>query len=117
MIGQAIAPRSTGLMSAGGGGGGGAPSKTMQVEVLLRAFSASLSQQIQYRKHFYKSAVLVREGIIVLHGDELGADLSQTMAEIDRRMLDFVVSSSPLHLPSISPPSPLHLPSISPGGP
>ena len=91
MIGQAIAPRSTGLMSAGGGGGGGAPSKTMQVEVLLRAFSASLSQQIQYRKHFYKSAVLVREGIIVLHGDELGADLSQTMAEIDRRMLDFVV--------------------------
>jgi len=75
----------------GGGGGGGSPSKTMQVEVLLRAFSASLQQQIRNRRHFYKSSVLVREGILVLHGDELGGDLSQTMAEIDRRMLDFVV--------------------------
>jgi hypothetical protein len=92
MIGQAIAPRSIGLM--GGridGGGSGAPSKTMQVEVLLlrdtqsarasttfrgcvrgtlltngaplrvlqvllRAFSHSLQQQIEHRKHFYKSA-------------------------------------------------------------
>jgi hypothetical protein len=92
MIGQAIAPRSIGLM---GGGrmdcGGASPSKTMQVEVLLRAFSHSLQQQIEHRKHFYKSAVLVREGILVLHGDELGADLTQTLAEIDRRMLDFVV--------------------------
>jgi SpoVK/Ycf46/Vps4 family AAA+-type ATPase len=94
MIGQAIAPRSIGLMGGGGGGGGGggvSPSKTMQVEVLLRAFSHSLQQQIEHRKHFYKSAVLVREGILVLHGDELGADLTQTLAEIDRRMLDFVV--------------------------
>ena len=92
MIGQAIAPRSIGLMGGGGGGGGGgAPSKTMQVEVLLRAFSHSLQHQIEHRKYFYKSAVLVREGILVLHGDELGADLTQTLAEIDRRMLDFVV--------------------------
>ena len=58
-----------------------------QVEVLLRAFSHSLQQQIEHRKHFYKSAVLVREGILVLHGDELGADLTQTLAEIDRRMV------------------------------
>ena len=94
MIGQAIAPRSIGLMGGGGGGmggGGASPSKTMQVEVLLRAFSHSLQAQIEHRKHFYKSAVLVREGILVLHGDELGADLTQTLAEIDRRMLDFVV--------------------------
>jgi hypothetical protein len=89
MIGQAIAPRSIGLM--GGGGGGHSPSKTMQVEVLLRAFSSSLQQQIRHRSYFYKTAVLVREGILVLHGDELGADLTQTLAEIDRRMLDFVV--------------------------
>ena len=33
----------------------------------------------------------MREGILVLHGDELGADLTQTLAEVDRRMLDFVV--------------------------
>ena len=46
----------------------------MQVEVLLRAFSASLQQQIRNRRHFYKSSVLVREGILVLHGDELGGD-------------------------------------------
>ena len=59
--------------------------------MLLRAFSHSLQAQIEHRKHFYKSAVLVREGILVLHGDELGADLTQTLAEIDRRMLDFVV--------------------------
>mmetsp|Transcript_39039 Transcript_39039/g.85799 ORF Transcript_39039/g.85799 Transcript_39039/m.85799 type:complete len:749 (-) Transcript_39039:500-2746(-) len=75
----------------GGGGGMGSPSKTMQVEVLLRAFSSSLQQQIKFRRFFYKTAVLVREGILVLHGDELGADLTQTLAEIDRRMLDFVV--------------------------
>ena len=53
MIGQAIAPRSMGLMSGGGGGGGGgggnSPSKTMQVEVLLRCFSSSLQQQIKNR--------------------------------------------------------------------
>jgi len=91
MIGQAIAPRSIGLMGGGGGGGSSSPSKTMQVEVLLRAFSHTLQAQIEHRKHFYKSAVLVREGILVLHGDELGADLTQTLAEIDRRMLDFVV--------------------------
>mmetsp|Transcript_55125 Transcript_55125/g.109460 ORF Transcript_55125/g.109460 Transcript_55125/m.109460 type:complete len:1218 (-) Transcript_55125:466-4119(-) len=94
MIGQAIAPRSIGLMGGGGSGGYGgsqSPSKTMQVEVLLRAFSHSLQQQIEHRKYFYKSAVLTREGILVLHGDELGADLTQTLAEIDRRMLDFVV--------------------------
>ncbi|KAL1496903.1 hypothetical protein AB1Y20_014482 [Prymnesium parvum] len=92
MIGQAIAPRSIGIMGGGvGGGGSSSPSKTMQVEVLLRCFSASLQQQIKHRCHFYKSAVLVREGILVLHGDELGADLTQTLAEIDRRMLDFVV--------------------------
>jgi SpoVK/Ycf46/Vps4 family AAA+-type ATPase len=93
MIGQAIAPRSIGLMGGGamGGSGGSSPSKTMQVEVLLRAFSHTLQAQIENRKHFYKSAVLVREGILVLHGDELGADLTQTLAEIDRRMLDFVV--------------------------
>ena len=60
MIGQAIAPRSIGIM--GGGGGGGGPSKTMQVEVLLRAFSHTLQQQIRNRRFFYKSAVLVREG-------------------------------------------------------
>ena len=92
MIGQAIAPRSIGLMGGGRMDGPGAsPYKTMQVEVLLRSFSHSLQQQIEQRKHFYKSAVLVREGILVLHGDELGADLTQTLAEIDRRMLDFVV--------------------------
>ena len=94
MIGQAIAPRSIGLMGGGGPGGYGgsqSPSKTMQVEVLLRAFSHSLQQQIEHRKYFYKSAVLVREGILVLHGDDLGADLTQTLAEVDRRMLDFVV--------------------------
>ena len=51
MIGQAIAPRSIGLMG-GRMDGGGTPSKTMQVEVLLRAFSHSLQQQIEHRKHF-----------------------------------------------------------------
>ena len=82
-----------------GGGGGGSPSKTMQVEVLLRAFSSSLQAhlprsrrsrrfmiaisaiisqaQIRHRSYFYKTSVLVREGILVLHGDELGADLTQ----------------------------------------
>jgi len=79
------------------------------------AISAIISQaQIRHRSYFYKTSVLVREGILVLHGDELGADLTQashlignafcsfvidergaelaqTLAEIDRRMLDFVV--------------------------
>ena len=66
MIGQAIAPRSIGIM--GGGGGGGGPSKTMQVEVLLRAFSHTLQQQIRNRRFFYKSAVLVREGTRLKQG-------------------------------------------------
>ena len=102
----------------------------LQVEVLLRSFSASLQQQIKHRRHFYKSAVLVRkriryllsrlhgcymtitwrlqvrEGILVLHGDELGADLTQTLAEIDRRMLDFVVGLDTECARSASPPTP-----------
>jgi hypothetical protein len=63
-----------------------------------------------------RSAVLVREGILVLHGDELGADLTQTLAEIDRRMLDFVVGldtefselmdGSHLYTPQVTNPPP-----------
>ena len=42
------------------------------------AISAIISQaQIRHRAYFYKTSVLVREGILVLHGDELGADLTQ----------------------------------------
>ena len=64
----------------------------LQSRQFMIAISVIISQaQIRHRSYFYKTSVLVREGILVLHGDELGADLTQTLAEIDRRMLDFVV--------------------------
>ena len=92
MIGQAIAPRSIGLM-----GGRMAAQEAARPQRRCRSRSCYApsrtrsSSRSSTGSFFYKSAVLVREGILVLHGDELGADLTQTLAEIDRRMLDFVV--------------------------
>eukprot|EP00935_MAST-01C_sp_MAST-1C-sp1_P000007 g7.t1 len=96
MIGAKIAPNTVSFRSNDspfgfrGGGGMGGTSKA-SVKQLLTSFCNSLEAQIWSRRYFYKGASLVREGILNLQGAEFGGDLTECTAEVDRRMLDFVV--------------------------
>ena len=47
-----------------------------QVGDLLQIFCNSLEEQIQHRKYFYKSASLVREGMVVVHNTGITGDPS-----------------------------------------
>jgi len=61
------------------------------VKDLLLSFCPTLREQVFRRRHFYKSAPLIREGI--LHygtGQEIGCDLTELPVEMDRRLLDYV---------------------------
>ncbi|XP_065889621.1 uncharacterized protein [Dysidea avara] len=58
---------------------------------LLRLFCTDLEEEIAHRKYFYKSATLVREGMISVHNSGLTGDTNNATVEIDRRMLDFCV--------------------------
>lgn len=90
MIGAAIAPSVVNFqgMRMGAGAVG---STRCTVNDLLNCFCGSLEEQIKSRKYFYKSAILVKEGILNLHGTDFAGDLTECTVEIDRRMLDFVV--------------------------
>jgi SpoVK/Ycf46/Vps4 family AAA+-type ATPase len=58
---------------------------------LLRLFCVDLANQIKSRMYFYKTASLVREGMIIVHASGLSGDPTGARVEIDRRMLDFCV--------------------------
>jgi len=96
MIGAVITPttmsfsifRGGGLYGSGGSGQG---SNRCNVNDLLNSFSSSLEKQISNRRYFYKSATLVKEGVLNLQGSDFMSDLTDCSLEIDRRMLDFVV--------------------------
>ena len=56
----------------------------MSVGELLRLFCVDLEEEIAHRKYFYKSATLVREGMIIVHnsgltGDTNNATVSETL--------------------------------------
>src|SRR3546814_14455321 len=90
MMGAAIAPSVVnfqGVRMPGGTAG----STRCTVNDLLNCFCGSLEDQIKSRKYFYKSAILVKEGILNIHGTDLAVDLTECTVEIDRHMLDFVV--------------------------
>lgn len=74
-----------------GGGGGGNNKCKMSVNDLLNSFCGNLEEQIRSRKYFYKTSVLVQEGVLNMLGQDFMADLTDCVVEIDRRMLDFVV--------------------------
>lgn len=62
-----------------------------QVGDLLQLFCAGLQEQINHRKYFYKSASLVREGMVVVHssgltGDPSSATVSSVQLVIDKIM-------------------------------
>ena len=50
--------------------------KNLQIGSLLSKFYSSLEDQIAHRKNFYKSASLVREGMVVVHSTGISGDLS-----------------------------------------
>ena len=54
----------------------GISSNVAQVGDLLRIFCSGLEEQIQHRKYFYKSASLVREGMVLVHSGGLTGDTS-----------------------------------------
>jgi SpoVK/Ycf46/Vps4 family AAA+-type ATPase len=90
MIGAAIAPSVVNFQGIRMGAGA-VGSTRCTVNDLLNCFCGSLEEQIKSRKYFYKSAILVKEGILNLHGTDFAGDLTECTVEIDRRMLDFVV--------------------------
>lgn len=45
-----------------------------QVGDLLQLFCGSLEDKIQHRKYFYKSASLVREGMVIVHSSGFNGD-------------------------------------------
>ena len=45
-----------------------------QVGDLLQLFCGSLEDEIQHRKFFYKSASLVREGMVIVHSSGFNGD-------------------------------------------
>ena len=50
--------------------------KGTQVGDLLQLMCTNLEDQIQHRKYFYKSATLVREGMVVVHNSGISGDPS-----------------------------------------
>ena len=64
---------------------------SFSVGELQRLFCSSLKEQIKHRMYFYKTAILVREGMIIVHNSGLTGDPTSAKVEIDRRMLDFCV--------------------------
>lgn len=60
------------------------------VGALIGLYCDSFEEELRYRSYFYKSARLVKEGIIRL-SDSWERELMNTSVELDRRMLDFVV--------------------------
>lgn len=61
------------------------------VSEILDSFCSNLEEQMTFRKYFYKSSVLVKEGIINMSGHDFMMDLTDCEVEIDRRMMDFVI--------------------------
>ena len=50
---------------------------------LLRLFCTDLEEEIAHRKYFYKSATLVREGMISVHNSGLTGDTNNaTVSEL-----------------------------------
>jgi hypothetical protein len=72
-------------------GGYRPPRQKVQVSDLLHNFCSNLEEQMNFRKYFYKNAILVKEGIFNIMGLDFMSDLTNCDIEIDRRMLDFVV--------------------------
>uniref|UniRef100_A0A0G4HU76 AAA+ ATPase domain-containing protein n=1 Tax=Chromera velia CCMP2878 TaxID=1169474 RepID=A0A0G4HU76_9ALVE len=97
LVGSAIAPeqmsflRHGGMMMGMGSPRGGRRTSGMSVGTLLSLFCASLDEQIRSRRFFYKSATLIREGVVSLNQPVFTGDLLEASVEVDRRLLDFVV--------------------------
>eukprot|EP00462_Mataza_sp_D1_P005789 CAMPEP_0175123610 /NCGR_PEP_ID=MMETSP0087-20121206/2337_1 /TAXON_ID=136419 /ORGANISM="Unknown Unknown, Strain D1" /LENGTH=1012 /DNA_ID=CAMNT_0016405317 /DNA_START=173 /DNA_END=3211 /DNA_ORIENTATION=- len=83
------------------------------VQTILQTFCNSFKEQVNCRKHFYKSAPLLSRGIIKLKSTySSGGDLIDQLVILDRRMFDWivgleteiaeVVEGSNLYTPSVS---------------
>lgn len=53
---------------------------TFSVGELLRLFCPTLQDQIKHRMYFYKTANLVREGMIIVHNSGLNGDPTSAKA-------------------------------------
>ena len=62
------------------------------MQSLLSCFCSSLRDELRKRSHFYRSAPLLREGILHFSDAErlIGGDLTRLSVEMDRRLLDYV---------------------------
>lgn len=65
--------------------------RELSISSLQEKFCSTLEERMACRKSFYKSGVLIREGIIFVSDADFMEDLSQMQVDIDRRMLDFLI--------------------------
>ena len=49
------------------------------VSGLLQQLCSSLEERINHLKYFYKSATLIREGMLVLHSSDISGDVSRAV--------------------------------------
>lgn len=62
---------------------------SVTVGQLLELFFDSLEDQVNRRRHFYRDAPLIRDGLISLSG--FATDVLRAEVDIDRRMIDFLL--------------------------
>ncbi len=93
LIARRISPASLAALPDDGMGLGGGEglSGGATAGALLQGLAGTLEGRIAARRHFYKNATLVREGIVALQGADFSSDLGCLTVELDRRMLDYVV--------------------------
>ncbi|KAJ3443664.1 atpase [Anaeramoeba flamelloides] len=65
--------------------------RAVSVSSILDCFCSNFKEKIETRKYFYKSAPLIRDGIIKFWGVNSNSDLQNCYVSIETRILDFVV--------------------------
>eukprot|EP01125_Pyxidicula_operculata_P015171 TRINITY_DN5127_c0_g1_i2.p1 TRINITY_DN5127_c0_g1~~TRINITY_DN5127_c0_g1_i2.p1 ORF type:complete len:644 (+),score=127.60 TRINITY_DN5127_c0_g1_i2:185-2116(+) len=68
----------------------GRPQTSCTVGDILTAFATTVSDDVNYKKCFYKSSKLVREGLVKVD-TEWTSELSNCDVTIDRRMIDYFI--------------------------
>jgi hypothetical protein len=51
-------------------------------DILNLYFKGDIKSQIEYRKYFYKSSKMVREGMVTVHNSGFEADAAQSLVQV-----------------------------------
>lgn len=87
-------------------------SASIAIGELIFLFCDDIEEQVHRRAHFYRTAPLVKDGILTIGAEAFDRDLLQEQVQLDRRMTDYllgidleassVVEGSHLYLPTVA---------------